>query len=111
MPPSRALALPPVVIFAIWWGVRKASQPKAYDPKTGIGKGAPGFTTNVRKVAVPPEIMARIRAGEQVSGEEITAAQEKIRREEEERERREANGVSEESETTTKKRKKGSKRK
>ena len=89
------------------------SQSKEYDPKTGIGKGAPGFTTNVRKVAVPPEIMARIRAGEQVSGEEITAAQEKMKREEEKREKGESNtsGVSEESEAAPKKKKKGSKRK
>lgn len=107
---SRALALPPVIILAIWWGIKKASQPKAYDPKTGLGKGAPGFTTNVRRVAVPPEIMARIRAGEQVSGEEITAAQDKMRREEEEKEKREASGISEEPETATKKKKKGSKR-
>ncbi|KAJ7212273.1 hypothetical protein GGX14DRAFT_361766 [Mycena pura] len=40
----------------------------------GIGKGAPGFQTGVRKVRVPPEIMERIQRGEEVSAEEITAA-------------------------------------
>ncbi|PWN24688.1 hypothetical protein BDZ90DRAFT_262909 [Jaminaea rosea] len=47
-----------------------------YDPKTGIGRGAPGFQTNVTRIAVPAHIVARIRAGEDVSAEEITAAQE-----------------------------------
>jgi protoporphyrinogen oxidase len=56
---------------------------QAYDPKTGLGRGAPGFQTNIKRIAVPPEIMARIRAGEEVSAEEITAAQDKMRREEE----------------------------
>jgi hypothetical protein len=42
--------------------------------KTGIGKGAPGFLTSVKRVAVPPEIAARIRRGEEVSPEEISAA-------------------------------------
>ncbi|CAK5284299.1 unnamed protein product [Mycena citricolor] len=40
----------------------------------GIGKGAPGFQTNVRRVRVTPEIMARIQRGEDVSPEEIAAA-------------------------------------
>ncbi|KAJ7758553.1 hypothetical protein DFH07DRAFT_741643 [Mycena maculata] len=40
----------------------------------GIGKGAPGFQTNVRKIRVPPELMARIRRGEDVSPDEIAAA-------------------------------------
>lgn len=42
--------------------------------KTGIGKGAPGFQTGVKKIAVTPEIAARLRAGEQVSSEEIEEA-------------------------------------
>ncbi|KAJ7254825.1 hypothetical protein C8J57DRAFT_1656892 [Mycena rebaudengoi] len=40
----------------------------------GIGKGAPGFQTNVRKIRVPPELMARIRRGDDVSPHEIVAA-------------------------------------
>ncbi|KAJ7270407.1 hypothetical protein C8J57DRAFT_1012579, partial [Mycena rebaudengoi] len=40
----------------------------------GIWKGAPGFQTNVRKIRVPPELMARIRGGEDVSPHEIAAA-------------------------------------
>ncbi|KAK0556397.1 hypothetical protein OC846_001222 [Tilletia horrida] len=47
----------------------------AYDPKTGIGRGAPGFQTSVKRIAVPAALAARIRAGEQVSPEEIEAAQ------------------------------------
>ncbi|KAK0521046.1 hypothetical protein OC834_004848 [Tilletia horrida] len=47
----------------------------AYDPKTGIGRGAPGFQTGVKRVAVPAALAARIRAGEEVSPEEIEAAQ------------------------------------
>jgi hypothetical protein len=43
--------------------------------KTGIGKGAPGFLTGVKRVAVPPEIAARIQRGEYVSPEEIAACQ------------------------------------
>ncbi|GAK63775.1 uncharacterized protein PAN0_003c1983 [Moesziomyces antarcticus] len=45
-----------------------------YDPKTGLGRGAPGFQTGVKRVAVTPEIAARMRAGEQVSAEEIEAS-------------------------------------
>lgn len=43
---------------------------------------APGFQTNVRKVRITPEIAARIRRGEDVSPEEITAAIAKAEREE-----------------------------
>ncbi|KAG9082129.1 hypothetical protein FS749_007088 [Ceratobasidium sp. UAMH 11750] len=43
--------------------------------KTGFGKGAPGFMTNVRKVAITPEIAERLRRGEEVTPEEIAAAQ------------------------------------
>ncbi|EPQ31875.1 uncharacterized protein PFL1_00074 [Pseudozyma flocculosa PF-1] len=45
-----------------------------YDPKTGIGRGAPGFQTGVKRLAVTPEIAARLRAGENVSQEEIEAS-------------------------------------
>ncbi|KAJ7644251.1 hypothetical protein FB45DRAFT_735553 [Roridomyces roridus] len=50
----------------------------------GIGKGAPGFQTNVRKIRVPPEIMERIRRGEEVTPEEITAASARMEAEERE---------------------------
>ncbi|KAF9030793.1 hypothetical protein BDZ89DRAFT_939320 [Hymenopellis radicata] len=40
----------------------------------GIGKGAPGFQTGVRRVRVTPEIAARIQRGEEVSPEEIAAS-------------------------------------
>ncbi|BGP25483.1 hypothetical protein Rt10032_c04g2068 [Rhodotorula toruloides] len=43
-----------------------------YDPNTGIGRGAPGFQTGVRKVAIPKDLMERIKRGEEVSAEEIT---------------------------------------
>lgn len=45
-----------------------------YDPKTGLGRGAPGFQTGVKRVAIPPALAARIRAGEEVSAEEVTEA-------------------------------------
>ncbi|KAF7297820.1 hypothetical protein MKEN_01405700 [Mycena kentingensis (nom. inval.)] len=48
----------------------------------GIGKGAPGFQTSVKKVRVPPEIMERIRRGEDVSAEEVTAAMARMEAEE-----------------------------
>ncbi|KAF8333665.1 hypothetical protein F5887DRAFT_1139855 [Amanita rubescens] len=51
--------------------------------KHGIGKGAPGFQTNVKKIRVIPDIAARIRRGEEVSPEEIAEAAaraEKMRR-------------------------------
>ncbi|KAJ7134506.1 hypothetical protein C8R44DRAFT_870133 [Mycena epipterygia] len=50
----------------------------------GIGKGAPGFQTNVRKIRVPPELMARIRRGEDVSPDEIAAASARMDAEERE---------------------------
>ncbi|CAO1623572.1 unnamed protein product [Parajaminaea phylloscopi] len=64
----------------------------AYDPKTGIGRGAPGFQTNVTRIAVPAHIVARIRAGEDVSAEEITAAQEAEARRAEKEARAKAQG-------------------
>ncbi|KAF8156976.1 hypothetical protein B0H34DRAFT_657673 [Crassisporium funariophilum] len=51
----------------------------------GIGKGAPGFQTNVRRVRVTPEIAARIRRGEDVSPAEIAAASKKADAEEDAR--------------------------
>ncbi|KAF9041273.1 hypothetical protein BJ165DRAFT_1530016 [Panaeolus papilionaceus] len=51
----------------------------------GIGKGAPGFQTNVKRIAITPEIAARLKRGERVSPEEI----EKASREAEERQSRE----------------------
>ncbi|EDR01748.1 uncharacterized protein LACBIDRAFT_310529 [Laccaria bicolor S238N-H82] len=48
----------------------------------GIGKGAPGFQTNVRQLRVTPEIAARLRRGEKVSPEEIAAAAAKAQEEE-----------------------------
>lgn len=45
---------------------------------------APGFQTNVRKIRVPPELMARIRRGEDVSPDEIAAASARMDAEERE---------------------------
>ncbi len=52
---------------------------RPYDPSTGIGRGAPGFTTNVAQVRIPADIAARIRAGEEVSADEITRALDDVR--------------------------------
>ncbi|KDN52532.1 hypothetical protein K437DRAFT_272398 [Tilletiaria anomala UBC 951] len=70
--------------FTPFFGSSKSSRRnkitrQAYDPRTGIGRGAPGFQTNVAKVAIPPDIAARIRAGEDVSAEEITQALEDVK--------------------------------
>ncbi|CAE6503336.1 unnamed protein product [Rhizoctonia solani] len=43
--------------------------------KTGFGKGAPGFQTSVKKVVITPELAERLRRGEEVTPEEIAAAQ------------------------------------
>ncbi|KAK9893776.1 hypothetical protein P389DRAFT_174638 [Cystobasidium minutum MCA 4210] len=57
-----AFSLPiiPILFVIAWklgifnWGLFPADPRKqAYDPKTGIGRGAPGFQTNVRRIAVP----------------------------------------------------------
>lgn len=79
---------------------------QAYDPKTGLGRGAPGFQTNIKRIAVPPEIIARIRAGEEVSAEEITAAQDKMRREEEAKEKKTTAAATTLDETSSSKKKK-----
>ena len=70
-----------VAIAFVW--PRKPKSDGAYDPATGIGRGAPGFRksrlteTNVKRIALPADIVARIRAGEEVSAEEITLAQQR----------------------------------
>lgn len=77
------LALPPCAILLAltpFIGRKKPPGSGAYDPKTGLGRGAPGFQTNVARIAVPAHIVARIRAGEDVSAEEITRAQDEARR-------------------------------
>ncbi|KAG6919652.1 hypothetical protein DXG01_003516 [Tephrocybe rancida] len=70
LPPWLAIPLGLCVsayCFREYWKLR---QLRLY----GIGKGAPGFQTNVRQVRVTPAIAARIRRGETVSPEEIAAA-------------------------------------
>ncbi|KXN88541.1 hypothetical protein AN958_07177 [Leucoagaricus sp. SymC.cos] len=42
--------------------------------KHGIGKGAPGFQTNVKQLRVTPEIAERLKRGEYVSSQEIAEA-------------------------------------
>ncbi|ESK95600.1 hypothetical protein Moror_12612 [Moniliophthora roreri MCA 2997] len=66
------VTLPPIILLSAWFA-RKwylARRLKVH----GIGKGAPGFQTNVRRIRVTPEIAARLRRGEEVSPEEIAAA-------------------------------------
>ncbi|TFK38966.1 hypothetical protein BDQ12DRAFT_682789 [Crucibulum laeve] len=81
------ITIPPVLLLSAYF-IRKwylAYRLKNY----GIGKGAPGFQTNVRRIRVTPEIAARLRRGEDVSPEEIAAASAKA----DEEERRENSGV------------------
>jgi hypothetical protein len=78
IPPFLLVSLP--VIYIVYRIGASLTGPKnTYDPKTGIGRGAPGFQTGVRRVAIPPALAARIRAGEDVSAEEVTAALEEER--------------------------------
>ncbi|KAF9468746.1 hypothetical protein BDZ94DRAFT_1246180 [Collybia nuda] len=66
------VTIPPLLLFSAYY-IRKwylARKLRLY----GIGKGAPGFQTNVRRIRVTPEIAARIRRGEDVSPEEIARA-------------------------------------
>ncbi|KIY47746.1 hypothetical protein FISHEDRAFT_44844, partial [Fistulina hepatica ATCC 64428] len=64
--------LPPLLIFGAYF-VRKWYLARKLQVH-GIGKGAPGFQTSVRRVRITPEIAARIQRGEEVSPEEIAAA-------------------------------------
>jgi len=66
------VVIPPVIILSVylarkWYLARRLRI-------HGIGKGAPGFQTNVRRIRVTPEIAARLRRGEEVSPEEIAEA-------------------------------------
>ncbi|GAA6052077.1 hypothetical protein JCM3770_006619 [Rhodotorula araucariae] len=88
LPPLLFVSLPVAYLgyrlYRALLSVSPSSLP--YDPKTGVGRGAPGFQTGVRRVAIPPALAARIRAGEEVSADEVTAAleaeKERIAREE-----------------------------
>ncbi|BGP41046.1 hypothetical protein JCM10450v2_005064 [Rhodotorula kratochvilovae] len=88
LPPLLLVSLPVAYIgYRIYRSLLSISPTSLpYDPKTGVGRGAPGFQTGVRRVAIPPALAARIRAGEDVSAEEVTAAleaeKERIAREE-----------------------------
>ncbi|KAG7088739.1 hypothetical protein E1B28_012707 [Marasmius oreades] len=66
------ITIPPILLLSAWFARKwyKTYQLKVH----GIGKGAPGFQTNVRRVRITPEIAARIRRGEEVSPDEIAAA-------------------------------------
>ncbi|KAF8650346.1 hypothetical protein AX16_005286 [Volvariella volvacea WC 439] len=83
------VTIPPVLLISAYY-IRKwylARRLRLY----GIGKGAPGFQTSVRKVRIPPELAERIKRGEHVSPEEIAAATKRI--EEQERQTQSANGA------------------
>ncbi|KAG5640654.1 hypothetical protein DXG03_007656 [Asterophora parasitica] len=66
------IVIPPVLLVSAFY-IRKWYQARRLR-LYGIGKGAPGFQTNVRRVRVTPEIAARIRRGETVSPDEIAQA-------------------------------------
>ncbi|KAG7444231.1 uncharacterized protein BT62DRAFT_934411 [Guyanagaster necrorhizus] len=68
--PSLLWIVVPSVVLASAYFARKwylARKLKVH----GIGKGAPGFQTGVRRVRVTPDIATRIQRGEEVSPEEI----------------------------------------
>lgn len=58
----------------------KKKQQQGSDSDTFIGRGAPGFATGSKRVALPRELAERIRRGEEVSAEEVTAALERVQR-------------------------------
>ncbi|KAF8513621.1 hypothetical protein JB92DRAFT_2922712 [Gautieria morchelliformis] len=72
--PSLAWVSVPILLVPLGLFVRARLAARKL-ARTGIGRGAPGFQTGVRRIAVTPGIAARLRAGEQVSPEEIAAAQ------------------------------------
>ncbi|EGU12004.1 hypothetical protein RTG_01886 [Rhodotorula toruloides ATCC 204091] len=97
VPPFLLVSLP-LAYLSYRFYVRLTTIPpsqRPYDPKTGIGRGAPGFQTGVRKVAIPKDLMERIKRGEEVSAEEITAGIER-ERERLEREERSSGSAGEE---------------
>ncbi|KAF8577905.1 hypothetical protein K439DRAFT_1363564 [Ramaria rubella] len=73
--PSLAWVIVPILLVPLGFFVRSRLAARKL-ARTGIGRGAPGFQTSVRRIAVTPEIAARLRAGEHVPPEEIAAAQE-----------------------------------
>ncbi|MBW0477948.1 hypothetical protein O181_017663 [Austropuccinia psidii MF-1] len=78
IPIYLVLAVPVALLSYYIYRTYQESLTKKNNLKKGIGRGVSGFQTGVRRVAVPPEIMERIRRGEEVSGEEITRAQERL---------------------------------
>ncbi|KAF9446372.1 hypothetical protein P691DRAFT_804021 [Macrolepiota fuliginosa MF-IS2] len=66
------VTIPSVLILSAYFANKWYKKYKL--KKYGIGKGAPGFQTNVRQLRVTPEIAERLRRGEYVSAEEIAAA-------------------------------------
>lgn len=71
-------SVPVFVIIYFIYNAYQSHQLKKKNLSKGIGRGVAGFQTSVKRVAVPPEIIARIRRGEEVSAEEITRAQERM---------------------------------
>ncbi|GAA5890680.1 hypothetical protein JCM6882_000623 [Rhodosporidiobolus microsporus] len=92
VPPLLLVSLPVIYIsYRLFTSLAGGGKSKSYNPQTGLGRGAPGFQTGVKRVAIPPALAARIRAGEEVSAEEVTAAleaeKERMSREEAEEEK------------------------
>ncbi|ORY89664.1 hypothetical protein BCR35DRAFT_275436 [Leucosporidium creatinivorum] len=97
LPAFDTALIPPLLFFAVpiflassrlYYFFKPDPKPDAYNPETGLGRGAPGFLTGSRKVALPLHIAARIKMGEEVTPEEITEALEEQRLKEEEEERK-----------------------
>ncbi|KAK4054079.1 hypothetical protein OIV83_001104 [Microbotryomycetes sp. JL201] len=88
IPPLIILSIPAYLLASRLYNAlvnpSSSSSSRPYDPATGIGRGAPGFQTNTRKVQLPAELVARIKRGEEVSAEEVTAALDKQAQQQEE---------------------------
>lgn len=67
---TRANSIPLVVLPAAVVAVRQQQAAQLLKDK-GIGRGAPGFQTGVKKLAVSKEVAEKLRRGETVTDEEL----------------------------------------
>lgn len=96
-PAFDSALIPPLLFFAvpvflassrIYSYFKGSGKANTFNKETGIGRGAPGFLTGSKKVALPLHIAMRIKLGEEVTAEEITEALEEQRLQEEAEERK-----------------------
>ena len=75
-PTMLFVTIPPLLILSVYF-VRKwylARRLRLH----GIGRGAPGFQTNVKRIRITPQIKERLARGENVTPDEIAEASRKM---------------------------------